>query len=71
MRAKLDPDTLGIILLPLFLEEFFPDTTRRYCTGTMVSRHLYSPFSSPDSFSLQHYNGLVRGQGAQVGQRGS
>lgn len=50
MRAKLDPDTLGIILLPLFLEEFFPDTSR----------------SSPDSFTLHHYNGLVRGQGAQV-----
>ena len=25
MKSKLDPDSLGIILLPLFLEEFYPE----------------------------------------------
>ena len=25
MKSKLDPDSLGIILLPMFLEEFYPE----------------------------------------------
>ena len=25
IKSKLDPDSLGIILLPLFLEEFYPE----------------------------------------------
>lgn len=50
MRGKLDSDGLGIVLLPQFLEEFFPDL---------------GP-SSPDSFTLHHYNGLARGEGAKV-----
>ena len=28
MKTKLDPDSLGIILLPLFLEEFYPEEKR-------------------------------------------
>lgn len=42
IKKKLDSDSMGIILLPLFLEEFFPDSGPR----------------SPDSFTLFHYNGL-------------
>jgi len=43
MKSRLDPDSLGIVLLPLFLEEFYPEEKR-----------------GPDSFTLYHYNGLVR-----------
>lgn len=50
MRTKLDQDSLGIILLPHFLEEFYPEIGR----------------SNPDSFTLYHYNGLARGEGSQV-----
>jgi len=42
MREKVDPDGLGVILLPVFLEEFFPE----YSQGV------------PDTFSLYHYNGI-------------
>ena len=35
-----------------FLEEFYPDSALTSC---------------PDSFTLHHYNGLVRGEGAVVG----
>jgi len=44
MKEKVDPDGLGIILEPLFLEEFFPEDSNR----------------GPDSFTLFHYNGLVK-----------
>lgn len=50
MRTKLDPDGMGIILSPLFLEEFYPEERPNY----------------PDTFTLFHYNGLARGEGAQV-----
>jgi len=50
MKTKLDPDNLGIILLPQFLDEFYPD-----CSLT-----------TPDTFTLFHYNGLARGEGKQV-----
>jgi len=43
MKSRLDPDSLGIVLLPLFLEEFYPEEKR-----------------GPDSFTLYHYNGLVK-----------
>ena len=42
IKKKLDNESMGIILLPLFLEEFFPDNSPR----------------GPDSFILYHYNGL-------------
>lgn len=45
MRDKIDPDNLGIILLPQFLDEFFPDTEN--------SR-------PPDVFTMYHYNGLIK-----------
>lgn len=67
MRAKMDSEGLGIILIhqvssfflafhidhliPQFLEEFYPDSALTSC---------------PDSFTLHHYNGLVRGEGAVV-----
>jgi hypothetical protein len=44
MKKKLDSENMGIILLPVFLEEFFPGN----------SSH------SPDSFNLHHYNGLSK-----------
>ena len=66
MKTRLDPDSLGIyisrendlsagfffpgiILLPGFLDEFFPEETH-----------------GPDTFSLFHYNGLVRGEASQA-----
>jgi hypothetical protein len=51
MRAKMDSEGLGIILILQFLEEFYPDSALTSC---------------PDSFTLHHYNGLVRGEGAVV-----
>lgn len=51
MRAKMDSEGLGIILIHQFLEEFYPDSALTSC---------------PDSFTLYHYNGLVRGEGAVV-----
>lgn len=44
MRDKVDPEGLGVILMPVFLEEFFPEL------GS----------GPPDTFPLHHYNGLVR-----------
>jgi len=46
MKSKLDGDSLGIILMPEFLEEFFPVSD--------IDSHLQS------SFTLFHYNGLSR-----------
>lgn len=42
MRKKLDPESLGIILLNEFMYEFFPAEKK----------------SMPDTFDLQHYNGI-------------
>lgn len=44
MRKKLDPENLGIILLNEFMEEFFQREES----------------STPDTFTLYHYNGLTR-----------
>lgn len=44
MKKKLDPDNLGIILLSSFMDEFFPEEQP----------------SVPDTFTLYHYNGLMR-----------
>lgn len=44
MKKKLDSDSLGIILLSAFMDEFFPEET----------------VSVPDTFTLFHYNGLPR-----------
>jgi len=44
MGKKLDSESLGIILLRDFMEEFFPEETN----------------SMPDMFSLWHYNGLSK-----------
>lgn len=54
MRRKLDAENLGIILLSAFMEEFFPGGER----------------GAPDTFTLQHYNGLARSNaGARVRYR--
>lgn len=42
VKSKLDPESLGIILLGPFLLEFFPDQDS----------------GIPDSFPVYHYNGL-------------
>lgn len=42
MRRKLDPEGLGIILLSAFMDEFYSDEKQ----------------TTPDVFSLFHYNGL-------------
>jgi hypothetical protein len=42
MKRKLDPESLGIILLNDFMYEFFPEDSR----------------SVPDTFDLLHYNGI-------------
>ncbi|KAK0089689.1 hypothetical protein PV325_006112 [Microctonus aethiopoides] len=44
MRKKLDSESLGIILLASFMDEFFPE----------------EPRTCPDTFPLLHYNGLPR-----------
>lgn len=44
MSKKLDPEGLGIILLNAFMDEFFPKEKR----------------STPDTFDLLHYNGIIR-----------
>lgn len=54
MRRKLDAESLGIILLGAFMEEFFPGGER----------------GAPDTFPLHHYNGLARSNaGARVAYR--
>lgn len=44
MKKKLDNESLGIILLASFMDEFFSEETR----------------TCPDTFTLYHYNGLER-----------
>lgn len=44
MKKKLDSENLGIILLPAFMDEFFPEES----------------VNIPDTFTLYHYNGLIR-----------
>lgn len=44
MKKKLDPESLGIVLLEGFMDEFFP----------------HEPIRGPDTFTLYHYNGLSR-----------
>lgn len=44
MTKKLDSESLGIILLNAFMEEFFPKEET----------------SAPDMFQIIHYNGLAR-----------
>lgn len=54
MRRKLDSENLGIILLSAFMDEFFPGCER----------------GAPDTFTLHHYNGLIRSNdGGRVAYR--
>jgi len=50
MEQKLDPESLGIIPLFTFMDEFFPRETN----------------STPDVFTLWHYNGLSLGSNSKV-----
>jgi hypothetical protein len=45
MQNKMDPEGLGIILLGVFLEEFF---------------HEQDIEETPEKFVVYHYNGLAR-----------
>jgi len=56
MLEKVDSDGLGIVLLPMFLEEFFPDLGQ--------SSHI-------DTFMLCHYNGLRKSNSAGKFIRGN
>ncbi len=42
MSSKLDPESLGIILMNAFMDEFFPEEVH----------------SMPDTFNIMHYNGI-------------
>lgn len=53
MEQKLDPESLGIIPLFTFMDEFFPRETN----------------STPDVFTLWHYNGLSLGSNSKVEYR--
>lgn len=44
MTKKLDPETLGVILLNDFMDEFYQN----------------EKFGGPDTFTVFHYNGLSR-----------
>lgn len=55
MKKKLDSENLGIILLSSFMDEFFPEEKS----------------SVPDTFSLLHYNGLLRPPGKVVYREGN
>lgn len=55
MMDKVDPDGLGIVLLPLFLEEFYSGESD----------------SAPDTFTLIHYNGLTKSNSAGKFKKGN
>lgn len=50
MEQKLDPESLGIVTIFTFMDEFFPRQTN----------------STPDVFTLWHYNGLSLGSNSKV-----
>jgi hypothetical protein len=50
MEQKLDPENLGIVTIFTFMDEFFPCETN----------------STPDVFTLWHYNGLSLGSNSKV-----
>jgi len=44
MKKRLDPETLGVILMHAFVDEFYPNDM----------------YGRPDTFTVYHYNGLPR-----------
>ena len=54
MKSKLDPDGLGIILLPLFLEEFYPEDKPLPDSFTLYH---YNGLSKADSQSVSFIKG--------------
>jgi len=54
MKTKLDPDSLGIVLLPQFLEEFFPEESRVPDSFTLFH---YNGLSKPDSSGVTYVQG--------------
>jgi len=54
MKTKLDPDSLGIVLLPQFLEEFFPEESRVPDSFTLYH---YNGLSKPDSRQVTYVQG--------------
>ena len=55
IKSKLDPDSLGIILLPLFLEEFFPEDKPLPDSFTLYH---YNGLSKADSKTVSFIKGL-------------
>jgi len=54
MKSKLDPDSLGIVLLPQFLEEFFPEDKRVPDSFTLYH---YNGLSKPDGTPVAYVKG--------------
>jgi len=54
MKTKLDPDNLGIVLLPQFLEEFFPEETKVPDSFTLYH---YNGLSKPDNGQVNYVKG--------------
>ena len=54
MKTKLDPDSLGIVLLPQFLEEFFPEESRVPDSFTLYH---YNGLSKPDGTQVSYIKG--------------
>ena len=54
IKSKLDPDSLGIILLPLFLEEFFPEDKPLPDSFTLYH---YNGLSKADSKAVSFIKG--------------
>ena len=54
MKSKLDPDGLGIILLPLFLEEFYPEDKPLPDSFTLYH---YNGLSKADSQTVSFIKG--------------
>ena len=54
MKTKLDADSLGIVLLPQFLEEFFPEESRVPDSFTLYH---YNGLSKPDNTQVTYIKG--------------
>jgi len=64
MKTKLDPDSLGLILLPQFLEEFFPEENR---VPDSFSLYHYNGICKPDSTQVTYMKGECVMQEEMVG----
>lgn len=67
MEQALDPERLGVILRPAFLDEFFPERqAARSTADTVVGGHTVDADERPpDSFTVFHCNSLPRSSNNQ------